>query len=83
MTELSLEPKCPDVPSTTLQLRSVLDTSARFRYTGGGLFAKLCPTLGDPMDYSLPGSSVHGVLQARILEWVAISFVRGFSPLRD
>ena len=33
-----------------------------------------CPTLCDPMDYSLPGSSVHGILQARILEWVSISF---------
>ena len=36
--------------------------------------AQLCPTLCDPMDCSLPGSSVHGILQARILEWVAISF---------
>ena len=34
----------------------------------------LCPTLWDPMDCSPPGSSVHGILQARILEWVAISF---------
>ena len=33
-----------------------------------------CPTLCDPMDYSLPGFSVHGILQARTLEWVAISF---------
>ena len=38
---------------------------------------QLCPTPGDPKDYSLPGSSVHGILQARILEWVAISFSRG------
>ena len=36
--------------------------------------AQSCPTLCNPMDYSLPGSSVHGILQARILEWVAISF---------
>ena len=36
-----------------------------------------CPTLCDPMDCSPPGSSVHGILQARILEWVAISFSRG------
>ena len=35
------------------------------------------------MDCSLPGSSVHGIFQARILEWVAISFSRGFSQLRD
>ena len=31
-----------------------------------------CPTLSDPMDCSLPGSSVHGIFQARVLEWVAI-----------
>ena len=37
-------------------------------------FAQSCPTLCDPMDCSLPGSSIHGVLQARILEWVAICF---------
>ena len=36
--------------------------------------AQLCPTLCDLMDYSLPGFSVHGILQARILEWVAIPF---------
>ena len=35
--------------------------------------AQLCPTLCNPMDYSPPGSFVHGILQARILEWVAIS----------
>ena len=45
--------------------------------------AQLCPTLCDPMDYSPPGSSVHGILQARILEWVAISFSRGSSQPRD
>ena len=36
--------------------------------------AQLCLTLCDPMDYSLPGSSVSGTFQARILEWVAISY---------
>ena len=36
-----------------------------------------CLTLCDPMDYSLPGSSVHGILQARILEWVAMPSCRG------
>ena len=45
--------------------------------------AELCPTLCDPMDCSPPGSSVHGILQARILEWVAISFSRGSSQPRD
>ena len=42
-----------------------------------------CPTLGDPMDYSWPGPSVHGMLQARILEWVAIPFSNGSSQPRD
>ena len=36
-----------------------------------------CPTLCDPMDYSPPGSSIHGIFQARILEWVAIPFSKG------
>ena len=42
-----------------------------------------CPTPCDPMDYRLPGSSVHGIFQARILEWVAISFSRESSQPRD
>ena len=33
-----------------------------------------CPTLSNPMDRSLPGSSIHGIVQARVLEWVAIAF---------
>ena len=37
---------------------------------------QLCPTLSDPMDCSPPGSSIHGIFQARVLEWVAISFSR-------
>ena len=44
---------------------------------------RLCLILCDPMDWSLPGSSVQGILQARILEWDAISFSRGSSWLRD
>ena len=47
------------------------------------LAAQSCLCLCDPMDYSPPGSSVHGILQARILEWIAISFSRGSSRLRD
>ena len=47
------------------------------------LVAKSCPSLSvTPMDYSLPGSSVHGISQTRILAWVAISFSRGSSSLR-
>ena len=45
--------------------------------------AQSCPTLCDPMDGSLPGSSVHGILQTRILEWVAVPFSRESSQPRD
>ena len=38
-----------------------------------------CPTLCDPMDYGVLGSSIHGIFQAGVLEWVAISFSRGSS----
>ena len=41
--------------------------------------AQSCPTLSDPMDYSLPGSSIHGIFQARVLEWVAIAFSESMS----
>ena len=47
------------------------------------LVAQLCLTLCDPMDCSPPSSSVHGILQARILEWVAIPFSRGSFQPRD
>ena len=40
--------------------------------------AQSCPTLSDPVDCSLPGSSVHGIFQARVLEWVAIAFSVSF-----
>ena len=45
--------------------------------------AQSCPALRDPIDYSLPGSSVHGIFQARVLEWVVISYSRGSSQPRD
>ena len=45
--------------------------------------AQSCPTLCDPMDCSPPGSSVHGIFQARVLEWIAISFSSGSSQPRD
>ena len=47
------------------------------------LVLQTCPTLCDPMDCNPPGSSVHGILQARILEWVAIPFSRGSSRPGD
>ena len=47
------------------------------------LVTELCPTLCDPMDCSPPGCSTRGILQARILEWIAISFSRGSFRPRD
>ena len=46
-------------------------------------FSRSVVTLCDPTDCSLPGSFVHGIFQARVLEWVAISFSRGSSQPRD
>ena len=45
--------------------------------------AQSCPTLSDPVDCSLPCSSIHGILQTRVLEWGAIFFSRGSSQPRD
>ena len=45
--------------------------------------AQSCPTLGDPMDCSLPGSCVHGIFQGIVLEWIAIFFFRGSSQPKD
>ena len=47
------------------------------------LVAQLCLTLCDPMDGSPPGSSGHGILQGRMLEWVALSYSRGYCSPRD
>ena len=47
------------------------------------LVAQLCPTLCNPMECNSPGYSVHGILQARLLEWVAIAFSRGSSQPKD
>ena len=44
---------------------------------------QLCPTLCDPIDGSPPGSPIPGILQARILEWIAFPFSRGSSQARD
>ena len=52
-------------------------------HIGTCLVPQSCLTLCDLMDCSPPGSSVHGILQARILEWVAVSFSRGSSQPRD
>ena len=58
-------------------------TDVTFKQRPGGgesvLVAQSCLTLCHPMDCSLPGSSVHGILQARILKWVAVPFFKGSS----
>ena len=60
--------------------RKTRDRQQKF---GRSEVAQSCPTLYDLIDCSLPGSSVHGIFQAHVLEWVAISFARGFSWPRD
>ena len=68
-SHFSLRPKSFVIPHSWLKAK-VLDTQS-------------CPTLCNPMNCNPPGSSVHGILQARILEWVAISFSRVTSQPRD
>ena len=53
---------------------------ANMRSGGGGLVAKLCPTLGDPMGRNPPGSSVHGIFQARITGVHCHSLLQGIFP---
>ena len=61
----------------------VTEVCAQLLMTHMNLKAQSYLTLCDPIDCSPPGSSVHGILQARMLEWVAISFFRGSSQPRD
>ena len=74
---LSLQMPGPDLGTRmqpcAKQIPALMDTYAQQR---GGLVTQLCPTLCDPMDCNPPGSSVHGILPAGILEWVAIAFSR-------
>ena len=69
------------------QAKNVLMNYPSFPFLGfwfvALLVTKLCLTLCDPMDFSPPASSVHGILQARILQWVAMPFSRGSSWPRD
>ena len=62
---------------------TVLTDSEMLLFNRWSEVTQSCPTLCDPMDCSLPRSSVHGIFQARILEWGAISFSRRSSPPRD
>ena len=55
-------------------------TSERQNFYQFSSVAQLCQTLCDPMDYNLPGSSIHGILQVRIIEWVAHSLLQGIFP---
>ena len=71
------------LPSRGLEEECCSLCPCRFEKKSESEVAQSCPTLCDPMDRSLPGSSVHGILQARILESVAISFSRGSSQPRD
>ena len=63
--------------------KSLIHLKANNSWESESEVVQSCPTLCDPMDCSLPGSSVHGILQARVLEWVDIFFSRGSSWPRD
>ena len=71
---------------STLQVQQISLKSISIKKLGNDVFwvkvwvAQSCLTLCNPMDCSLPGSSVHGILQARMLEWVAILFCRDLWP---
>ena len=66
----------PNAPCTPHGVATAAATAAVFITS---MIAQACPTLCDPMNCSPPGSSLHGILQARILQWVAISSSRGSS----
>ena len=58
----------PFIPATLISQQTAATAAAAAKSL------QSCPTLHDPMDCSLPGSSIHGIFQARVLEWVAIAF---------
>ena len=94
-TKCSISVRSQQVPSVQANSRSPclsLKDSTRHSDSGaphlvfcreGCVSAQSCLTLCNPMDCSLPGSFVHGILQARILEWVAIPSSSGSFPTRD
>ena len=69
--------------SCKLQLRSGTTKKKKKRLKKESEVSQSCPALCYPLDCSPPGSSIHGIFQARVLEWVAISFSRGSSRPRD
>ena len=66
-----------------LKLKKVGKNTRPFSYASCTVSHSVVSDSCDPIEGSLPGSSVHGILQARILKWVAISFSRGSSQPRD
>ena len=67
----------------SMDLKEAKDIKKRWQEYTEREVAQSCPTLSDPMDCSLPGSSVHGIFQAIVLEWIAISFSKESSQPRD
>ena len=72
--QISITELCTD---WSIKIKASITSSALYAYVHVQLLSQL--RLCNTMDYSPPGSSVHGISQARILEWVAVSFSRGFS----
>ena len=94
--DVSLCPSPRNLPNPGIKPRSLMSPplagrffttsttwEAQNKYESESEVAQSCLTLCDLMACSLPGSSVHGIFQARVLEWVAISFSREFSRPRD
>ena len=57
-----------------MSINREMDKKYAVKVKGESEVAQSCPILSDPMDYSQPGSSIHGIFQARVLEWSAIAF---------
>ena len=82
----TLCPWCPGRPSSVVEKNKQhiwRNHTGCYNTQSESDVAQSCPTLCDPLDCSPPGSSVHGILQARILEWVVTSSSRGSSQPRD
>ena len=72
-----------DLPGSGVEMHWQTNSlSLSYQGSPACLVAQSCPNLCDPIDHSPPGSSVHGILQTKMLEWVAISFCRGSSQPR-
>ena len=82
ITNLMLSPG--DLPNPGIEPTSpVLQVNSLPPAAAAAKLLQLCLTLCDPMNYSLPGSPVHGILQAGVLEWVFMPFSRGSSQPRE